>query len=222
MILLECLSYLAPDAIPRTLLAGWDWDDVELDAAIGALRSYSLVTAEDGSLSVHRLLQQVVRSRIADPAVVCGTVLRHMDDRFLYDPEKIETWAPADPLYEHAVAAALHAADQDLELERTSRLLNQAGILASYRRADLPAALRLLHRALLIDEKTFGPDHPNVARYANNIGQILKAQSDLDGALSYARRALAILTKFLGPDHANTRTVAGNLAGIERQLARKP
>ena len=57
---------------------------------------------------------------------------------------------------------------------------------------------------------------------ANNIGQILQAQGDLDGALSYARRALAICTKFLGPDHPNTRTAAGNLAGIERQLARKP
>ena len=97
--LLERLSYLAPDAIPRTLLAEWDWDDVELDAAIAALRRYSLVTAEDGSLSVHRLLQQVVRSRIADPATVCGAVLRHMNERFQFEYQKIETWVPADPLY---------------------------------------------------------------------------------------------------------------------------
>ena len=212
--LLERLSYLAPDAIPRTLLAGWDWDDVGLDAAIGELRHYSLVTAEDENLSVHRLLQQVVRSRITDPAAVCGTVLRHMNDRFLFDPEKIETWAPADPLYEHAVAAALHAADHDVEPERTSRLLNQAGSLALYRRADLPAALRILQRSLLIDEKTFGPDHPEVAIGANNIGQILQDQGDLDGALSYTRRALAIFEKALGADHPNVASAANNIGQI--------
>ena len=216
--LLERLAFLAPDAIPRGLLEGWDLgadDGSHLDEAVGALRRYSLVTVEpDGSLGVHRLLQRVIRSRLADPAAVCSAGLRHVNEGFGYDQEKIETWEPADPLYEHAVAAALHAAEQGVEPEKTSRLLNQAGLLAMNRRADLGAALPLLQRALAIAEKSFGPDHPEVAIRANNIGQILKAQGDLEGALSYTRRALAFLEKSFGPDHPMVATLANNIGNI--------
>ena len=46
--------------------------------------------------------------------------------------------------------------------------------------------------ALVIDEKAFGPDHPNVARDANNLGLVLKDLGDLDGARKALERALAI------------------------------
>src|SRR5437899_1310 len=52
-------------------------------------------------------------------------------------------------------------------------LLNEQG--------DLAGALEYTQRALAIGEKFYGTDHPQVAIYANNIGQILKDQGDLAG-----------------------------------------
>ncbi|MEZ5353348.1 MAG: tetratricopeptide repeat protein [Bryobacteraceae bacterium] len=40
--------------------------------------------------------------------------------------------------------------------------------------ATSPGRGELTERALRIDEKVFGPDHPNVAIRANNLGQILQ------------------------------------------------
>ena len=78
-----------------------------------------------------------------------------------------------------------------------SNLLGQV-LLA---KGDLDGALRYSERALEIDEKVYGPDHPDVAILANNIGMILQDKGDLDGALRRAERALKIDEKVYGPDH---------------------
>jgi tetratricopeptide (TPR) repeat protein len=81
--------------------------------------------------------------------------------------------------------------------------------------------LEYTRRALAIDETVYGPDHPNVAIRASNIGTILRAQGDLAGALEYTRRALRIFQATYGPENPQTRIVAGNLAVIEKALKAK-
>ena len=39
---------------------------------------------------------------------------------------------------------------------------------------DLAGARAAFERALAIDEKTFGPDHPDVATDVNNLGMVLQ------------------------------------------------
>jgi hypothetical protein len=46
----------------------------------------------------------------------------------------------------------------------------------------LAAARPLYERALVIREKTLGPEHPEVARDLNNLAVLLKDQGDLAGA----------------------------------------
>ena len=75
-------------------------------------------------------------------------------------------------------------------------------------------------RALKIDEKVYGPEHPNVARDTNNIGQILQAKGDLDGELSYTERALRIFESSYGSDNPSTKTVAANLEPIKQAKQR--
>ena len=58
-----------------------------------------------------------------------------------------------------------------------------------------------MRRALAIDEKSFGPDHPNVAIRLNNLAQLLQDTDRLDEAEPLMRRALAIDEKSFGPDH---------------------
>jgi tetratricopeptide (TPR) repeat protein len=59
----------------------------------------------------------------------------------------------------------------------------------------------LLRRALAIDEKSFGPEHPTAAIYLNNLAQLLNATKRFEEAEPLLRRALAIDEKHFGPDH---------------------
>ena len=56
-----------------------------------------------------------------------------------------------------------------------------------------------MRRALAIDEKSFGPDHPNVARDLNNLAQLLQATNRLAEAEPLMRRALVDRREKLRP-----------------------
>jgi tetratricopeptide (TPR) repeat protein len=70
----------------------------------------------------------------------------------------------------------------------------------------------LMRRALELDEKSFGPDHPNVAIDLNNLAQLLKATNRLADAEPLMRRALELDEKSFGPDHPNVAIRLNNLA----------
>ena len=78
-------------------------------------------------------------------------------------------------------------------------LNNLARLLQATNR--LAEAEPLMRRALAIDEKSFGPDHPDVAIGLNNLAQLLQATNRLAEAEPLMRRALAICEKSFGPDH---------------------
>ena len=64
------LAWMAPDDIPRDIITETAMEGVALRRAIGALKNVSLLTvkeqAEGGPLlSVHRLVQAVMRDRLA-------------------------------------------------------------------------------------------------------------------------------------------------------------
>ncbi|MFJ8697527.1 tetratricopeptide repeat protein, partial [Streptomyces roseolilacinus] len=61
--LLDAMAWLAPDDIPRTLLAPLCPDPLRLGEALGALHAYNMIafTGHQG-VSVHRLVQAVLRS----------------------------------------------------------------------------------------------------------------------------------------------------------------
>lgn len=82
--LLEVCAFLDPEEIPRELfgrhldppaadLAVLAEDPFALDDAVAALRRFGLVKADEQSLTVHRLLQQVVGSAL-DPATKAARV----------------------------------------------------------------------------------------------------------------------------------------------------
>ncbi|MEE9140229.1 MAG: tetratricopeptide repeat protein, partial [Alphaproteobacteria bacterium] len=86
---------------------------------------------------------------------------------------------------------------------------------------DLEGAAKAFERALAIDEKAFGPDHPSVARDVNNIGSVLQAQGDLEGAAKAFKRALRIFERALGPEHPKTVVVHKNLNWLTDEQAAK-
>jgi tetratricopeptide (TPR) repeat protein len=63
--------------------------------------------------------------------------------------------------------------------------------------ADYKGAKEHYERALEIDEKVLGPDHPNVAMHIGNLGRVLRDQGDLDEARENFERTLCISKNFL-------------------------
>jgi tetratricopeptide (TPR) repeat protein len=78
----------------------------------------------------------------------------------------------------------------------------------------------LLRRALAIDEKSYGPDHPEVATCLANLAGLLGASKRLGEAELLFRRALAIDEKSYGPDHPEVATCLNNLALLLRASKR--
>jgi hypothetical protein len=91
--LLNLFAFLAPDAIPRSLLE----DEAKhlpeplfscvqnsgaLDGCIAILNRYSLISAADNLISVHRLVQAVVQDRMSleDQKIWAESALRAVDD----------------------------------------------------------------------------------------------------------------------------------------------
>ena len=91
-------------------------------------------------------------------------------------------------------------------------LNNLAQLLQATNR--LEEAEPLMKRALVIDEKSYGPEHPNVARDLNNLAQLLKATNRLEEAEPLMKRALVIDEKSYGPEHPRVATELNNLAQL--------
>jgi len=119
------------------------------------------------------------------------------------------------PLLPHVRPVAERAEEEGLE--DAANLWNSLGYHLD-RIADLAGARAAFERALAIDERAFGPDHPNVARDVNNLGLVLKDLGDLAGARAAYERALAIDEQAFGPDHPQVAIFVNNLGRVLQDL----
>ncbi len=115
------------------------------------------------------------------------------------------TWA------EHAAVAIEHAGDPAGVLAA-----KRLGQLAHIHRAegDHARARALFGESLAIQERTLGPEHPDVASTLSDLANNDAATGDLAQAQARHERALAILEKELGPDHPDVAVSLTNLGNI--------
>ena len=201
--------------------------DDGLDEVLAALRAFALIdretivderdpTIRTDTIRLHRLVRQVAAARrVGDARVLAQRALMealaavYPQDAF-NDPG---TWPPARRL--DGLALAMVGGDAQPPAgaeERASGLING---LAAYRHRALAAyaqARPLYERALAINEKALGPEHPQTALALNNLAHLLQDQGDLAGARTLHERALAIRERTLGPDHPDTAESLNNLA----------
>ncbi|HWF96038.1 MAG TPA: tetratricopeptide repeat protein, partial [Xanthobacteraceae bacterium] len=230
-------ALLAPEPIPLFLFEqGRDklgeplaeaLADDGLDEVISALRAFALIDRETivderdpairtDTIRLHRLVRQVAAARRVGDA-------RELAERALMEAmaavypadarDDPKAWPPARRLDGHALAMVGGDAAPPAGAEtRASGLLNG---LATYRHCALAAyaqARPLYERALAINEKTLGPEHPDTALSLNNLALLLQDEGDLAGARARHERALAIREKTLGPEHPDTAESLNNLA----------
>jgi tetratricopeptide (TPR) repeat protein len=230
MTLLELCAHLAPDAIPLDLFTGHAGllppvlaeaasDQLLWNETISALVSYSLVRRTDHMISLHRLLQTMVRHRHTtrqdNPAVEAPQVVLELLQHDL--PSRVadlpETWQRWRQLMTHVLAATSHhaATASDDIAAFTLRLMADAGIYLLVH-GQPEQAQPILERALHITEATYGPDHPEVAKSLNNLAMTLRTLGQAAQAQILLERALIINLDNYGPNHPEGATTLSNLA----------
>jgi len=228
--LLYLCAYLAPDDIPIELiiqgtqylpdpLAAAVADPLDFDEAVEPLLRYSLVEKTGETLSIHRLVQAVIRDRLAENEKKkwAEAAVNIVNNGFPGNSDDVRNWPACVPLLPHALVAAEHAETHQVALESTGRLLNESGLFLESR-AQFTEAKKIYERALAIGEAVYGPDHPTVAIRVNNLGGVLHDLGDLQGAKKNFERALAIGESAYGPDHPTVAIRVNNLGGVLRAL----
>jgi tetratricopeptide (TPR) repeat protein len=214
--LLYLIAYLAPDNIPRDLLQSTAKTPIEFNNAVESLRDYSLIETGEGMISVHRLVQKVIRDRLFAQGKHKGWVemaVGLVSVAFPSQSGNFSNWPACSLLLAHALAVADHAEKLGVALENAQYLLNQSGLYL-WKRAQFDEAEVMYRRALRIAEELLAPEDAEIGQIVCNIGEALQGKGDLDGALQFAERALRIHEKANGPDHLDVAIDANSIGGI--------
>jgi tetratricopeptide (TPR) repeat protein len=245
--LIFCASLMAPEPIPlfffsesrtkfdetfATALA-----DNGVNEAIAALRSFALIKREEivdernqtirtDTIRLHRLVREMASSSrdAQDRNAIRRTIVNALAEVYPRDVfDDPSTWPRARRLHAHA---KLLVTFETLSLDGIegpiSELLNR---LASFTQAALTEyseAKSFYERALLIRERTFGPEHPLTATSLHNLARLLRDQGQFSEAQELFERALAIREKVCGRDHLETAATLTNLASLLQARGRLP
>ena len=229
--LLNLCAFLAPEPIPRSLLAEHH-DALPPNSGQGDRQP---ATTEPSDWRAQAVPPGRGCRQGPDRASLCAGSDARPTDRlqapplgrgrggadargFPYDQDDPATWAPSGALLAHALAAAGHAEEtakdlEDGEMAARTRLPNIS------RRAPSSSGARAgFARALGLAEAALGPDHPEVATYVNNLGEVLHDLGDLAGAGRPTSGRSRSDEKSFGPDHPRVAERVNNLASVLQDL----
>lgn len=221
-------AYLAPDRIPLDIITHDVMSDIERGEAVAALAEVSLVsqeTLEDGTpgISVHRLVQEVMRGRLgeagtaaAEQAMVLVSMAYPSGEK---SPTDVRNWPACRRLEAHAKAVLEHLPGTCKPIGELLLLLNQLG-QHLHARAEFASAEQMIRRLLATVEATYPPDHPELSIALNNLSGLLQDTNRLAEAEPIIRRAVAIDEAAYGPDHHVLGLRLNNLALILRDTNR--
>jgi tetratricopeptide (TPR) repeat protein len=217
--LLDVLAWFAPEPVPLSIFATLNelsqWDTDGFHQAISNLANFSMLTwdAELETIKVHRVVQEILRMRQAEPKANLTLALGLLKTAIPQEnPADVRTWPTWDPLRLHVDSAAQHGKRMDIPVP-TSFLMGQLGTLLGAKSIHQEAEM-LKRDALAIDEQHFGSDSPEVAVRLNNLAQTLQATNRLAEAEPLMRRALAIDEQSYGSDHPKVAIDLNNLAQL--------
>ncbi|MCX4667986.1 FxSxx-COOH system tetratricopeptide repeat protein [Streptomyces sp. NBC_01381] len=238
--LLRILACYAPDPLPRHILTTSLHTPRAVDHALGILAAYSMITLTDTTVTLHRLVQTVVRT--ATPAAIPQPQRKGLR-RLLHrsqptapphpsrtalalvhaamppgSPGDVSTWPAWQNLLPHIQATSTHQQSTRDTTELASLLRRTAFYL--WARGQAAQALPLEERALQLTETALGPNHPDTVTCLGNLAETLSALGRHTDALPLKERALQVAETALGPNHPTTATCLGNLAATYSALGR--
>jgi hypothetical protein len=230
--LLRLLAFCAPEAVPLRLLLQRQpgiterlspqvaevlvpllEDELAADDAIAALRRYSLVRpAEDGAVSVHRLVQAVTDDQI--PAELAGQWPRAaaalIEAAIPTGSRKRDRWRDFAALLPHAEKALARGSSG---IERIAGYLGNSGSYA--------AARDLQQTVLAAREQTLNPKHPDILIARHNLAHWAGQAGDPAGARDRGWALLPLIAWALGAEHPGTLAVRADIAHWTRKARRR-
>ncbi|MFI5916824.1 tetratricopeptide repeat protein [Dactylosporangium sp. NPDC051541] len=221
--MLGIMSYLGADRIPVDLFTPIA-DALAVEDALTVAASYSLISRSPATISIHRLVQTVIR-------------LVHTDERTLReavgllhaalptgDPETtVAQWPRWAELAPHIDALAARIRDERAEpltadtTNRAAHVLMWGGF---YHRGQgrYDASLALFRHSLQLREDTLGPDHPDTVTSRYGVAGGCWSTGRFAEAIVAARAALQAREMRFGPGHPDTLEIASNIAVGLREL----
>lgn len=226
--ILNLCAFLAPDKIPRSLLdqvaehlpeklAEMFRDPLTVNEGIQGLNHYSLSNVDYESLSVHRLIQAVVRDNLSEnnQKKWASAVLRVMDSIFPSDSySNIESWPQCMKLFSHSHKAVENVEKYEIPLDETChRLLSNMALYMRGRAAYAEA--ESLYAWQLKLYLPIGDQNPLlIALILADFAAALKAQGKYNEAEKLYRRSIEIYSSKLGKDHLHLADPLNDLAFI--------
>lgn len=239
--LINLCAFFAPDAIPLQVirdgaeslpeaLAAAVSDPFALNDALAPLLRYALAERRGQTLSIHRLVQAVLREHLTEHerkqwAVRAAWVL----NKAFPGSHDVLVWLTYSTLVPHGLAVAEHTREFTEAFVPVSHIFNELGI---YLRTlgDFAQAKSAYEQSLALLELAGGDSDAALEGTLSNLGIVLGELGDLDGALDCQQRALEISIKIYGEEHEqvaislnNLGTVLhrrGDLAGARAQFER--
>ncbi|MGV9353901.1 tetratricopeptide repeat protein [Streptomyces misionensis] len=208
--LLDAMAWLAPDVIPRTLLAPLCPDSRTLGEALGALHAYNMIaySADRQSVSVHRLVQTVLRNRPPDTESGGYPPGRQDAERLLQLAAAADDTGspPWERLLPHAIAITESTPPGSPASIETANVLQA---LAEYqdREGRNAHTIGLRTAALAHYEQLLGDIHPQTLTSRHGLAGAYQDAGDPDRAVPLYEAALALCEETLGDAHP--RTLAG-------------
>ncbi len=183
-----------------------------LNEAIEALLKYSLVRRQDDVLSVHRLVQTVVRDAVSEEerSQWVERAVKVMDVVFP-DPGDVDAWPICQFLLPHMLACAHWIEYRHMDTEVSTRLLDQTGYYL-YNQGFYEEVRPLYEQVLAIRQRTLGNEHGKTAESLNNLAALYMSQGRYKQAEPLYEQAVAISRRVLGEEHPNTAKSLNNLA----------
>ncbi|MGW4898482.1 tetratricopeptide repeat protein [Kitasatospora sp. NPDC004240] len=223
--LLHTLAWLAPDGFPRELLAGLTTGPVRVKTALGLLRAYSMVTLSLEEVTVHRLVQKVLRDRADREAAALATLDgrlpakrgREAAERILLaavypdGPEEAPDTVQLARLAAHATA--LSTTDPGTYHVGTSRLFSDTA-LHLHEHGQTVRALPLFEAYARQTAHSFGIDHPFTLNAHGAVVTSLRAAGRLEAATDLLEELLERATRVLGGGDLITLHIRASLAEV--------
>ncbi|KUM87945.1 hypothetical protein AQI88_40280 [Streptomyces cellostaticus] len=214
--ILRTLAWYAPTDIPRTLLNTLAAPPALL-RALGRLAAHSMLTLDQDSIAVHRLVQAVSRTPdLCDPyrhpdaiTEARAFATNALTAALPADPANPSTWGVWRALLPHSDALTRYVTPDTVE---TARILYETGRFLLHQGA-VNGAMPRLQRALATYELNLGSDHSDTLASRSDLAGAYEFAGDLQRAIPLYEQTLNERRRLLGNDHPDTLASRSDLAG---------
>ncbi len=192
-----------------------------LNKLIKALLRYSLIKREATGLSMHRLLQRVVRHQLPQPKEYATRAIKAVNAVFP-DPTEFKNWGACERLLPSAAACCHHILKYAIATATAGHVLNlTAYYLEGNSKKVNEAQIHLLYQETLkIRERVLGKQNPYYAESLNNLANLYYSQEKYEQALPLYQKAHDIY-KMFGEQHPYAQTAKQNYLICLSQLGGK-